>query len=74
MVSISVGQSDRESDVPIIMVTARSDTHDVVGGLESGADDYLTKPFAPKRTIRTYPCFAQTHASFRHRQHSSYFQ
>ncbi|MDE0268030.1 MAG: response regulator transcription factor [Acidimicrobiaceae bacterium] len=38
----------RESDVPIIMVTARSDTHDVVGGLESGADDYLTKPFAPK--------------------------
>lgn len=38
----------RDSDVPIIMVTARSDTHDVVGGLESGADDYLTKPFAPK--------------------------
>lgn len=37
-----------DSDVPIIMVTARSDTHDVVGGLESGADDYLTKPFAPK--------------------------
>ena len=38
----------RESDVPIVMVTARSDTHDVVGGLEAGADDYLTKPFAPK--------------------------
>ena len=38
----------RDSDVPIIIVTARSDTHDVVGGLESGADDYLTKPFAPK--------------------------
>jgi DNA-binding response OmpR family regulator len=30
------------------MVTARSDTHDVVAGLEAGADDYLTKPFAPK--------------------------
>ena len=38
----------RTSDVPIIMVTARDDTHDVVAGLEAGADDYLTKPFAPK--------------------------
>jgi DNA-binding response OmpR family regulator len=38
----------RNSDVPIIMVTARADTHDVVAGLEAGADDYLTKPFAPK--------------------------
>jgi len=38
----------RSSDVPIVMVTARDDTHDVVAGLEAGADDYLTKPFAPK--------------------------
>src|SRR5215210_4275158 len=38
----------RNSDVPIIMVTARTDTHDVVAGLEAGADDYLTKPFQPK--------------------------
>ena len=38
----------RTSDVPIVMVTARNDTHDVVAGLEAGADDYLTKPFAPK--------------------------
>ncbi len=38
----------RTSDVPIVMVTARADTHDVVAGLEAGADDYLTKPFAPK--------------------------
>jgi DNA-binding response OmpR family regulator len=36
------------SDVPIIMVTARSDTFDVVAGLEAGADDYVTKPFEPK--------------------------
>jgi DNA-binding response OmpR family regulator len=41
-------QIRRQSDVPIIMVTARADTHDVVAGLEAGADDYLTKPFAPK--------------------------
>lgn len=38
----------KSSDVPIVMITARSDTHDVVAGLEAGADDYLTKPFAPK--------------------------
>ncbi len=38
----------RRSDVPIVMVTARDDTHDVVAGLEAGADDYMTKPFAPK--------------------------
>lgn len=38
----------RTSDVPIVMVTARDDTHDVVAGLEAGADDYMTKPFAPK--------------------------
>lgn len=41
-------QIRRRSDVPIIMVTARADTHDVVAGLEAGADDYLTKPFVPK--------------------------
>ena len=38
----------RNSDVPILMVTARTDTHDVVAGLEAGADDYVTKPFQPK--------------------------
>jgi len=38
----------RTSDVPIIMVTARADTHDVVAGLEAGADDYMTKPLQHK--------------------------
>jgi DNA-binding response OmpR family regulator len=38
----------QRSTVPIIMVTARSDTFDVVAGLEAGADDYVTKPFEPK--------------------------
>lgn len=37
-----------ESQVPIIMVTARDDSHDVVAGLEAGADDYVTKPFVFK--------------------------
>ena len=34
-----------ESMVPIIMLTAKGDSHDVVGGLEAGADDYMVKPF-----------------------------
>jgi DNA-binding response OmpR family regulator len=38
----------RTSTVPIIMVTARGDSHDVVAGLEAGADDYVSKPFVPK--------------------------
>ena len=38
----------QKSVVPIIVVTAQSDTHDVVAGLEAGADDYITKPIAPK--------------------------
>lgn len=39
------------SDVPIVMLTARSDTSDVVAGLEAGADDYVPKPFKPKELV-----------------------
>ncbi|MGN6088640.1 MAG: response regulator [Actinomycetales bacterium] len=35
----------RLSDVPVIMVSARTDSHDIVAGLEAGADDYVRKPF-----------------------------
>jgi two-component system response regulator MtrA len=40
-----------ESGVPIIMLTAKSDSTDVVRGLESGADDYVVKPFNPKELV-----------------------
>ena len=40
-----------ESGVPIVMLTAKGDTIDVVVGLESGADDYIVKPFKPKELI-----------------------
>jgi two-component system response regulator MtrA len=40
-----------ESGTPIIMLTARTDTTDVVKGLESGADDYMVKPFNPKELV-----------------------
>ena len=40
-----------ESGVPIVMLTAKTDTIDVVVGLESGADDYVVKPFKPKELV-----------------------
>ncbi|MFD6054841.1 MtrAB system response regulator MtrA [Agromyces sp. NPDC060279] len=45
------GRIRAESGTPIIMLTAKSDTADVVRGLESGADDYIVKPFNPKELI-----------------------
>ena len=41
-------QIRQHSSVPIIMVTAQTDTHDLVAGLEAGADDYVTKPVVAK--------------------------
>ena len=51
-----------ESGVPIIMLTAKTDTVDVVLGLESGADDYVVKPFKPKELV------ARMHARLRHHE------
>ena len=39
------------SDVPIVIVSARDETVDVILGLESGADDYVTKPFVPEELL-----------------------
>jgi two-component system phosphate regulon response regulator PhoB len=39
------------ANLPIIMLTARGEEHDRVRGLETGADDYLTKPFSPKELV-----------------------
>jgi DNA-binding response OmpR family regulator len=41
----------KESNVPIIMLTARSEESDKLVGLELGADDYITKPFSPKELV-----------------------
>ena len=45
------GRIRAESGTPIIMLTAKTDTADVVKGLESGADDYMVKPFNPKELV-----------------------
>ncbi len=41
----------RANDVPILLLTAMSETDDRISGLESGADDYLTKPFEPRELV-----------------------
>ena len=41
-------QIRRSSNLPVLMLTALADSHDVVAGLEAGADDYVTKPAVPK--------------------------
>src|SRR4051794_22962280 len=41
----------RESDVPIIMLTARVEEDDRLAGLDVGADDYMTKPFSPRELV-----------------------
>jgi two-component system, OmpR family, response regulator MtrA len=52
MDGIEVCQAIRaESDTPIVMLTAKADTSDVVRGLEAGADDYVPKPFKPAELV-----------------------
>jgi two-component system response regulator MtrA len=50
-----------ESGVPIVMLTAKGDTIDIVLGLESGADDYVVKPFKPKELVARVRARLRTH-------------
>jgi len=47
----SLRGDERTRAVPIIMLTARGDEHDKILGLETGADDYITKPFSPRELV-----------------------
>jgi two-component system response regulator MtrA len=52
-----------ESGVPIVMLTAKGDTTDIVLGLESGADDYVVKPFKPKELVARVRARLRSHES-----------
>jgi DNA-binding response OmpR family regulator len=44
-------QIREQSDVPIILLTVKNEEEDIVGGLDIGADDYITKPFSPRQLV-----------------------
>jgi len=52
----------RTKDIPIIMLTARGEERDKVLGLESGADDYITKPFSPRELMARIRAALRRHA------------
>jgi len=57
-------KEDLTRDVPIIMLTARGEETDRVGGLEAGVDDYVVKPFSPRELIaRINAVMRRTHGS-----------
>jgi two-component system KDP operon response regulator KdpE len=58
-----LGQIRRFSDIPVIILSVRSQELDEIGGLESGADDYITKPFSPLHLL------ARVRAVLRRAQH-----
>lgn len=47
----SIKQVNRQRDVKVIMLTAKSDESDILHGYDSGADDYVTKPFSPREVV-----------------------
>jgi len=53
----------RTKDIPIIMLTARGEERDKVLGLESGADDYITKPFSPRELMARIRAVLRRHLS-----------
>lgn len=57
----AVRKDERTFNMPIIMITARSEEMDVLQGLELGADDYITKPFRPKEVIARVKALLRRH-------------
>lgn len=56
-----IRKDEHTSNIPIIMITARSEEMDVLQGLEMGADDYITKPFRPREVIARVKALLRRH-------------
>jgi two-component system phosphate regulon response regulator PhoB len=54
----SLKRAKDTEEIPVIMLTARAEEQDKVGGLEGGADDYITKPFSPRELLARIPAGA----------------
>ncbi len=57
----TVRKEEHTANLPIIMITARSEEMDILHGLEQGADDYITKPFRPKEVIARVKALLRRH-------------
>lgn len=67
-------QIRKESDVPIIMLTAKSHEDDKINGLMLGADDYLVKPFSPRELIaRVFTLLRRTRSGTDHKEQMQHF-
>jgi DNA-binding response OmpR family regulator len=61
----------RETDVPILMLTARNEDVDKIVGLEIGADDYMTKPFNPRELVARVKAILRRNESGQHRRNGA---
>ena len=57
----TIRKEEQTFNLPIIMITARSEEMDILHGLEQGADDYVTKPFRPKEVIARVKAMLRRH-------------
>ncbi|MDZ7264963.1 MAG: response regulator transcription factor [candidate division KSB1 bacterium] len=60
-VARTIRNEEHTANLPIIMITARSEEMDILHGLEQGADDYITKPFRPKEVIARVKALLRRH-------------
>lgn len=60
-VARTIRTEEHTANLPIIMITARSEEMDILHGLEQGADDYITKPFRPKEVIARIKALLRRH-------------
>lgn len=61
----AIRKDDVNRSLPVIMLTARTEEHDITAGLDAGADDYVTKPFSPRELISRLNALLRRSSDFR---------